>query len=109
MNTDSISFDLGCNFDYKLFDFVDQYDKKHAINSFFGKLKHDGLPGGRTASIIPDFTLDQLADYVKECKKRDITFNYLINPLSMDQNEIDPVVGKQIRDFMHQMLSLIHI
>ena len=58
MNQDSISFDLGCNFDYKLFDFVDQYDKKHAITSFFGKLKRDGLPGGRTASIIPDFTLD---------------------------------------------------
>ena len=106
MNQDSISFDLGCNFDYKLFDFVDQYDKKHAITSFFGKLKRDGLPGGRTASIIPDFTLDQLADYVNECKKRDITFNYLINPLSMDQNEIDPVVGKQIRDFIHQMYDM---
>ncbi|SHM86435.1 hypothetical protein [Ruminococcus flavefaciens] len=106
MNQDSISFDLGCNFDYKLFDFVDQYDKKHAITSFFGKLKFDGLPGGRTASIIPDFTLDQLADYVKECQKRDITFNYLINPLSMDQNEIDPVVGKKIRDFIHQMYDL---
>ncbi len=106
MNQDSISFDLGCNFDYKLFDFVDQYDKKHSITSFFGKLKHDGLPGGRTASIIPDFSLDQLADYVKECQKRDITFNYLINPLSMDQNEIDPVVGKQIRDFIHQMYDM---
>lgn len=106
MNQDSISFDLGCNFDYKLFDFVDQYDKKHAITSFFGKLKHDGLPGGRTASIVPDFSLDQLADYVKECQKRDITFNYLINPLSMDQNEIDPEVGKQIRDFIHQMYDL---
>lgn len=106
MNQDSISFDLGCNFDYKLFDFVDQYDKKHAITSFFGKLKHDGLPGGRTASIVPDFSLDQLADYVNECKKRDITFNYLINPLSMDQNEIDPEVGKQIRDFIHQMYDM---
>lgn len=106
MNQDSISFDLGCNFDYKLFDFVDQYDKKHAITSFFGKLKHDGLPGGRTASIIPDFTLDQLADYVKECEKRDITFNYLINPLSMDQNELDPVMGKKIRDFLHTMYDM---
>ena len=106
MNTDSISFDLGCNFDYKLFDFVDQYDKKHSITSFFGKLKHDGLPGGRTASTIPDFTLDQFADYVKECQKRDITFNYLINPLSMDQNELDPVVGKKIRTFIHTMYDM---
>lgn len=106
MNQDSISFDLGCNFDYKLFDYIDKYDKKHSIASFFGKLKHDGLPGGRTASIIPDFTLDQFADYINECKKRDITFNYLINPLAMDQNEIDPVVGKQIRDFIHTMYDL---
>ena len=106
MNTDSISFDLGCNFDYKLFDFVDQYDKKHAITSFFGKLKHDGLPGGRTASTIPDFTLDQFSDYVQECNKRDITFNYLINPLSMDQNELDPVVGKKIRTFIHTMYDM---
>ena len=106
MNQDSISFDLGCNFDYKLFDVVDQYDKKHAITSFFGKLKYDGLPGGRTASIIPDFSLDQLADYVKECQKRNITFNYLINPLSMDQNEIDPVMGKKIREFIHTMYDM---
>ncbi|MBR5682709.1 MAG: hypothetical protein IKW96_05445 [Ruminococcus sp.] len=106
MNQDSISFDLGCNFDYKLFDFVDQYDKKHAITSFFGKLKHDGLPGGRTASIIPDFNMDQLADYVKECQKRDITFNYLINPLSMDQNELDPDMGKKIREFIHTMYDM---
>lgn len=106
MNQDSISFDLGCNFDYKLFDYIDKYDKKHAITSFFGKLKHDGLPGGRTASIIPDFTLDQLSDYVKECHKRDIAFNYLINPLSMDQNELDPVVGKKLRDFIHTIYDL---
>ncbi|MCR5600713.1 MAG: hypothetical protein K6G33_08240 [Ruminococcus sp.] len=106
MNQDSISFDLGCNFDYKLFDFVDEYDKKHSITSFFGKLKHDGLPGGRTASIVPDFTMDQFADYIKECKKRNITFNYLINPLSMDQNEVDPVVGKQIRDFIHTLYDM---
>ena len=106
MNTDSISFDLGCNFDYKLFEFVDKYDKKHAITSFFGKLKHDGLPGGRTASIIPDFTFDELKDYVGECKKRDITFNYLINPLSMDQNEIDPVMGKKIREFIHNAYDI---
>ena len=103
MNSDSISFDLGCNFDYKLFDFVDQYDKKHAITSFFGKLKFDGLPGGRTASIIPDFTLDELSQYVQECRKRDITFNYLINPLSMDQNDLDPVMGKKIRGFIHTL------
>ena len=106
MNQDSISFDLGCNFDYKLFDYVDEYDKKHAINSFYGKLKHDGLPGGRATSVIPDFNMDDFADYLKECQKRDIVFNYLINPLSMDQNEIDPEMGKKIRDFLHTLYDM---
>ena len=106
MNKDTISFDLGTNFDPNLFDVIDEFDTKHSITSLYGKLKHDGLPGGRTASIVPDFTMDELAAYVNECKKRDITFNYLINPLSMDQNEVDPVVGKQIRDFLHTMYDL---
>ena len=106
MNKDTISFDLGCNFDYKLFEYIDEYDKKHSINSFFGKLKHDGMPGGRTASIVPDFTMDEFAEYLKECRKRDITFNYLINPLSMDQNEIDPEVGKQVREFIHTLYDI---
>ena len=101
LNKDIISFDLGCNFDYKLFDLIDKYDEKHSIKSFFGKLKFDGLPGGRAASIIPNFTFDQLKDYVDECKKRDIDFNYLINPLSLDQDELDPVIGKKLRDFLH--------
>ena len=106
VNTDSIAFDLGCNFDYALFDAVEQFDKKHSIRSFFGKLKNDGLPGGRNAAIIPDFTYDQLADYVKECKKHDIQFNYLINPLGMDQYETDPVIGKKIRQFLHDAYDL---
>ena len=106
MNTDSIAFDLGCNFDYALFDIVDKYDKKHAIRSFFGKLKNDGLPGGRNAAIIPDFTYDQLADYVKKCDEHGIQFNYLINPLGMDQTENDPVMGKKIRQFLHDAYDL---
>ena len=101
MNKDIISFDLGCNFDYKLFELIDKYDEKHAIKSFFGKLKFDGLSGGRAASIVPNFTFDQLQEYVQECKKRDIDFNYLINPLSLDQDEINPSVSKKIHDFMH--------
>ncbi len=106
MSSDSISFDLGCNFDYKLFDFVEQYDKKHSIKSFFGKLKFDGLPGGRAASIVPDFTFEQLTDYVAECKKRNIEFNYLINPLSFDQGEIDPEISGKIREFMHNAYDI---
>ncbi|MBR0484129.1 MAG: hypothetical protein IJJ69_05015 [Oscillospiraceae bacterium] len=106
MNQDFISFDVGTNFDYKLFDAIDQYDTKHSITNLYGKLKNDGMPGGRAASIIPDFTMDEFEAYLKECKKRNLSFNYLINPLSLDQNEYDPVVGKKMRDFIHTLYDV---
>ena len=106
MNQDSISFDLGTNFDPRLFEVIDQYDKKHSITSVFGKLRRDGLPGGRAAATIPDFGMDELEKYIQECKKRDIEFNYLINPLALDQNMLDPEVGKNIRDFIHTIYDI---
>lgn len=106
MNQDTICFDLGTNFDYRLFDIIDQYDKKHSITNLYGKLRYDGLPGGRSAAIIPPMTMDELEKYVGECKKRDLEFNYLINPLSLDQNVIDPEVGKQMRDFIHNIYDM---
>ena len=106
MNKDTISFDVGTNFDYKLFDVIEQFDPKHSITSIYGKLRYDGLPGGRAAAIVPNLTFDEFAAYVAECKKRDIQFNYLINPIGLDQNELDPVEGKKLRDFIHKCYDI---
>lgn len=106
MNKDTISFDVGTNFDYKLFDIVEQSDPKHSITSFYGKLRYDGLPGGRAAAIVPNLTFDEFAAYVAECNKCDIQFNYLINPIGLDQNELDPVEGKKLRDFIHKCYDI---
>ncbi len=106
MNQDIISFDVGTNFDYRIFDIIKKYDKKHSITNLYGKLRRDGLPGGRTAAIVPDFSMDQFKDYLKECQKNNLTFNYLINPLSLDQNMLDPTVGKQIREFIHTLYDI---
>lgn len=105
-NLDSIAFDVGTNFDYKIFDIIKDADKKHSIRSLYGKLKNDGLPGGRAASTIPDFSMDQLADFVAECKENDLTFNYLINPLSLDQMEIDPIIVNKIHTFLHDAYDI---
>jgi len=106
LNKDTLSFDVGTNFDYKLFDIVEQCDPKHSITSFYGKLRYDGLPGGRAAAIVPNLTFDEFAAYVAECNKRDIQFNYLINPIGLDQNELDPVEGKKLRDFIHKCYDI---
>ena len=106
MAQDIITFDVGTNFDYRLFDIVKQYDTNHSIKSFYGKLRRDGLPGGRACAIIPEFTMDEFEQYVKTCTENGITFNYLINPLSLDGNVIDPEVGKKIRDFIHTIYDI---
>lgn len=106
MNKDAISFDVGTNFDYRLFDVIDKYDQNHSITYMYGKLRRDGLPGGRSAAIIPELSFDEFEKYVNECKKRDITFNYLINPLALDQDMYDPEVGKKIRDFIHTIYEI---
>lgn len=96
-----IKYDVGTNFDYKIFDIIKETDKEHRIKNLYGKLKNDGLPGGRSAGMISDLTMDQFADYIRTCKENGLTFNYLINPLCMDQHELDPVRGSSIRKFIH--------
>ena len=106
MKSRHISFDVGTNFDYELFDIIRENDKEHLIHNLYGKIKSDGLPGGRATSIIPDFSMNQLCDYVKECKKNKLTFNYLINPLCLGQKELDPDEGTKIRSFIHDAYDI---
>ena len=80
MKSRHISFDVGTNFDYELFDIIRENDKEHLIHNLYGKIKSDGLPGGRATSIIQDFSMNQLCDYVKECKKNKLTFNLNYSP-----------------------------
>ena len=101
-----VKYDVGTNFDNKLFDIVKECDKDHRIKNFYGKLKQDGLPGGRATSIISDLTDDQFVQYIKDCNSLGITFNYLINPLCMGQSEYDPVVGKNIRETIHKLYDM---
>ncbi|MDD6082367.1 MAG: hypothetical protein PUB89_05895 [Oscillospiraceae bacterium] len=96
-----VKYDVATNFDNKIFDIIKEHDKDHRIKNLYGKLGNDGLPGGRTTAMVANLSTDQFADYVKKCNENNITFNYLINPLCMGQDELDPDKGKQIRDFIH--------
>ena len=101
-----VKYDVGTNFDKKIFDIIKEYDTDHRIKNLYGKLKQDGLPGGRATSIISDLTDDQFVQYIKDCNSLGITFNYLINPLCMGQSEYDPVVGKNIRETIHKLYDM---
>lgn len=102
----NLKYDVGTNFDYRLFDVISECDTEKRIKNIYGKLKYDGLPGGRNAAMVPDLTDDQFAEYIAECNKRGLTFNYLINPLCLGQSELDPDVGKNIRDTLHKFYDM---
>ena len=36
-----VKYDVGTNFDYKLFDIIKENDKDHRIKNVYGKLKND--------------------------------------------------------------------
>ena len=101
-----VKYDVGTNFDNRIFDIIKECDTEHRIKNLYGKLKQDGLPGGRATSIISDLSDDQFVQYIKDCNNLGITFNYLINPLCMGQSEYDPVVGKNIRETIHKLYDM---
>ncbi len=101
-----ITFDVGTNFDYEIINFIKHNDTQHRVKTLYGKLKNDDLPGGRASSVVADFTMDQLGEYVEECKKNGLSFNYLINPLCMNQRELDPKEAGALRSKIHEIYDL---
>ncbi len=102
----TITFDVGTNFDYEIINVIKQNDHDHRIKTLYGKLKNDGLPGGRASSVIADFTMNQLGEYVEECRKNGLSFNYLINPLCMGQHELDPKESGILRKKIHEIYDI---
>lgn len=106
MGKTSVSYDIGTNFDPEIIKIIRENDKEHKVKTLYGKIKYDGLPGGRSTYIVPDFTLDQFQDYLKECKANNLSFNYLINPLCMDNIESDPEKGPALHKFIHDLYDM---
>jgi len=106
MNKKIITFDVGTNFDYEIINYIKENDTDHRIKTLYGKLKNDGLPGGRASTVVADFTHDDLEKYVAECKKAGLSFNYLMNPLCMGQRELDPKEARSLRENLHKIYDL---
>lgn len=102
----TVRYDVGTNFDLRIFDIIKEADTEKRIKNIYGKLKHDGLPGGRASATIAELTDQQFADYIRLCNENGLTFNYLINPLCMGQSELDPDEGAKIRSTIHKLYDM---
>ncbi len=98
-----MKYSLGTNFDLKLLDIIAEKDKDHSIESVFGKMRSDFIGGGRGSLFLPDVSWKKLKYYISETHKKNLGFNYLINPLCMDNKEFIKKYNKKIVNYLKQL------
>ena len=100
-----MQYDLATNFDEELIDFVVQNDTKKQIKSVFGKLRSDITGGGRASFLLPDISMEQLERYIKKCSENGIEFNYLFNPLTLNDSMSNPAKNKAFTGFIESLYA----
>lgn len=75
---------LGCNFDYELLDEIDKLNDGFAdvkINEIYGSDREHAYLTARPAYRLPNVSFAFMEDYVSECTKKGLNFNYTMNSL----------------------------
>lgn len=98
-----MKLDVATNMDPLLLDYVKEIDKDHKVDSFFGKLKKDVVGGGRSSVSLPDVTLDQVFEYNARCIDAGIRFNYLLNPLCLNNRDVIARDHRKIVSFISDL------
>jgi collagenase-like PrtC family protease len=108
MENNKITFDVACNFDPRQLDVIEQNNENHLIKNVFGKMKYDLVGGGRPSFItnIRDFDLDYLANHIKLCHEKDLTFNYLFNPITMSNRELNVKYHNELVKFVGALVEM---
>ena len=103
---EQLTFDIGTNFDKELIKVIAKNNQNGQFLSVFGKLKSDFLGGGRSSAFLPDISLEELKEYIELCHKNNLIFNYLINPMCMENKELEPESHFKIIEFLKQLESI---
>lgn len=98
-----LTFDVGTNFDSKLIDVIAANNKHGEFKSVFGKLKTDLWGGGRASAFLPDINMKELEEYINLCHENKLTFNYLINPMCMENKELEIGSHMKIVEFIKKL------
>lgn len=101
-----MQYDLATNFDEELIDFIVKYDTHKQIKSVFGKMRNDMAGGGRASFLLPEVSMTQLKNYVEKCNNAGIEFNYLLNPITLNDLLINPVKNIEFTNFIDELYNI---
>lgn len=101
-----IPFSIGTNFDQKLILNINKYNERGVVKSVFGKLKSDFLGGGRASSFLPEISKEELKEYISLCHRNNLEFNYLINPMCMENKELERDSHIQMVRYIDELINM---
>lgn len=101
-----MTYCIGTNFDPELIEIISKYNKQNIFNSVFGKLKSDFIGGGRASTFLPDISMKELKSYIKLCHDNDLAFNYLINPMCMENQEVESSSHMKILRYLYELVNI---
>lgn len=101
-----IPFSIGTNFDPQLIKNIKAYNERGVVKSVFGKLKRDFLGGGRASSFLPEISMKELEEYIQLCHRNNLEFNYLINPMCLENKDLESDTHKQIVRYIDELSNL---
>ncbi|CAL7867291.1 Peptidase U32 [Fusobacterium necrophorum subsp. funduliforme] len=104
--SDRIKFTIGTNFDKNLISNISMIDRNKDFISVFGKLKSDFLGGGRASNVLPEISFNELKEYIDLCHKNNLKFNYLINPMCMENLELETNTHYKIIEYIDSLVSI---
>ncbi len=102
----SMPYSIGTNFDPELINIISELDKDKSIKSVFGKMRSDILGGGRASLVLPEISMEQLRDYIKLCHSKGLKFNYLLNPMCMENKELSAREHKKIVSYIDKLVNI---
>ena len=99
-------YSIGTNFSRELIENIAKIDPENKIKTVFGKLQDDLIGGGRASALLPNISMDELKDYIDLCHSKNIEFNYLLNPMCLGNNEVDPNMHKNILNHIDNLVNI---
>lgn len=98
-----MKFDMAYNFDLEL---LEELKKIGNVHSVFAKINRDIIGGGRPSAALPNIEQEELKHHVRKAHEAGIKFNYLLNSVCMDNNELKKDFFFAVNNYLKQLIDL---